>query len=505
MGIANGSIGGPVCVLGFGRSGTSLTMRLLNILGVEIGDQQDLLPPLDGDNSHGYWEPRWMIDLNDEILSTLGGTWWRPLPLQGGWERQAELEPLRERARVLLQQKFGSATLWGWKDPRTTLTLPFWKELVADIRYVICLRNPADAISSIQRRPEPDLSIGAWSDLWLEYAARALSETQGHTREFIFYEDYFHHGKKQIDRLASFLGLETISEDRRSRLLEVIHEDMRHHATSLDELAATRSVSPTARTLFLALRAAGIARGCTTADDGQPLEAIGRVAQELWGDRRILNDLRNSSTEEKQAAALLREQLAARDNELESVRGELAISATQYSDALSVLSELETRLKRQHAILESMKSSVSWRITAPLRALKLAYRRLRIAHPDPATPTRDQSLLKGLSVSQVWWFALALTSTIAATDAILTHVVLIALLTSGPFCGMLTGRWTRTAAVGAWALALAVVLGFPDKIWGTSTQFVDLSTVAAAVFLSTSVASLVERRESTKHADSQIG
>jgi hypothetical protein len=93
----------------------------------------------------------------------------------------------------------------------------------------------------------------------------------------------------------------------------------------------------------------------------------------------------------------------------------------------------------------------------------------------------------------VWWFALALTSTIALTDALVPHVVLIALLTVGPFCGLLTGRWARTATVGLWALALAIPLAIPDQIWDTSTQLIDTTTVAIAALISTSAASLIER------------
>jgi hypothetical protein len=93
-----------------------------------------------------------------------------------------------------------------------------------------------------------------------------------------------------------------------------------------------------------------------------------------------------------------------------------------------------------------------------------------------------------------WWVALALCAVIAATDAILTHIVLIALLAAGPFCGMLTGRWTRTATAGIWAVVLAVLLSFPDEIWDTHTQLVDLGAVAAVALLSTFAAILVERR-----------
>jgi hypothetical protein len=100
----------------------------------------------------------------------------------------------------------------------------------------------------------------------------------------------------------------------------------------------------------------------------------------------------------------------------------------------------------------------------------------------------------GRSVGRVWSLALAVTSLIAARDAILGHdVILIALLIVGPCCGLLSGRWAPTATAGAWAVALAVLLGFPDGIWGTWTQFMFVGAVVIATVVSTVSAAAVER------------
>jgi hypothetical protein len=275
-------------------------MRLLNLLGVEIGPQEDLAPPLASENPRGYWEPRWLMDLNDEILAMLDTVWWRPLQAEPGWERRPDLEPLRERARRLLQEKFGSAHLWGWKEPRTTLTLPFWRELVPDARYVICLRNPVDAISSFQRRPEPSLPIGAWGELWLEYTARALEQTRDSPRLLVFYEDFFRDGREEIARLASFLGLDLPAEQASREILEEIDPGIRHHSTSSQELAVAWGIAPTSRMLFLALRAAHDARRAdpgASSRDGLLPDAIERVAPELWSEQRLLNVYKNASEE----------------------------------------------------------------------------------------------------------------------------------------------------------------------------------------------------------------
>ena len=40
---------------------------------------------------------------------------------------------------------------WGWKDPRNSLTLPFWKELLPNLKVVVCVRNPIEVIASLRR------------------------------------------------------------------------------------------------------------------------------------------------------------------------------------------------------------------------------------------------------------------------------------------------------------------------------------------------------------------
>ena len=283
----------PVCVLGFGRSGTSLTIRLLNLMGVDIGPVEDLVPPTEAENPRGYWEPAWMLEINDEILAKLGTDWWHPLLAEPGWEHGSEFEPLRERARGLLADKFGSVPLWGWKEPRTTLTLPFWRDLIPNARYVICMRSPTDAISSLQRRPEPNLSIRAWGDLWLEYTARALNETRGQSRLIIFYEDLLLYSSEEIARMASFLDLEpTDISGIDSRLIQEIDHNLRHHSTSALELAVAWGIPPAARMLFLAVRAAeSLRRGSAQSDsydDKTVADAIERIAPELLSEHQML-------------------------------------------------------------------------------------------------------------------------------------------------------------------------------------------------------------------------
>ena len=97
-------------------------------------------------------------------------------------------------------------------------------------------------------------------------------------------------------------------------------------------------------------------------------------------------------------------------------------------------------------------------------------------------------------VTRVWVFSFALCAVVAAVDALLGHrLVLIGLLIVGPCCAVLTSRWSRTALTGAWAVGLAVVLGLPDRIWGTATHLAFLGAVLVVALVSTAATAVVQR------------
>jgi hypothetical protein len=224
----------------------------------------------------------------------------------------------------------------------------------------------------------------------------------------------------------------------------------------------------------------------------------GAYAHELVKLGDLVGHSATRVAEQAAAVEVLRSQVLERDRshvaELEESRGRLLAHERTIQGLRDEVHRRDGELDRLRRWLNAVHASGSWRLTAPLRAAKHGIQRLQPTRRGSVIPARDQSLLTGWSVSQVWWFALVLSLLIAGTDVVLSHVVLIALLAVAPICGLLTGRWARTAAVGIWAVGLGVVLGFPDEIWDTGTQFVDLGVVSAVALLSTFAATLIERR-----------
>jgi len=108
---------------------------------------------------------------------------------------------------------------------------------------------------------------------------------------------------------------------------------------------------------------------------------------------------------------------------------------------------------------------------------------------------RRESLLPGWSIGRLWGLSFILCSAVAACDAASgPRLILIGLLIVGPCCALLTGRWALTAAASCFALALGVVLGVPDQIFATVTQYAFLAVVAAVSVMATGSAAILQRR-----------
>ena len=242
----------PVCVLGMSRSGTSLTARVLNLLGVDLGPNEDLVPGNE-QNVKGYWERREIFDLNEAVLTALGGTYLNPPPLAPGWEHSPELASLERRARELVDACFGASKLWGFKDPRTSLTLPFWRRIVPRMRYVICVRHPLEVAASFAQYPSTGPFHGKdWLDLWLRSTASALLQTNDSPRMLAFYEDFFADLRAEVELLAAFIK-RPVTATALVAIEDFVEAGLRHHRVEAEPISPGLE-TPGAISLYAALR-----------------------------------------------------------------------------------------------------------------------------------------------------------------------------------------------------------------------------------------------------------
>jgi hypothetical protein len=242
------------------RSGTSMVTNLLRLCGLQLGPEGDMAPPAP-DNPEGFWENVNFKELNDDILRLLGGTFDAPPGLPRGWHERAALDPLREKAAAMLRALV-AAEPSGWKDPRNSLTLPFWSSLLTRLKVIVCVRHPLDVALSERRRwlqlyasrrpvaASVPLYLAAWGVydrvagalsirprlvpslersvvLWEIYNREILAAARPEDRLVTHYDSYFSNPSAELRRVLNFLDMD-VPEERIERSCSAILPGLRH-------------------------------------------------------------------------------------------------------------------------------------------------------------------------------------------------------------------------------------------------------------------------------------
>ena len=195
-----------VCVTGMHRSGTSMVMSILARAGLHVGDERDLMPG-NASNPEGHWENIHVVDLNDAVLSAIGGAWDFPPagPVPIPYPNGTAWAALRQQA-IRVQHELSQTSPWGFKDPRASLVAPFWLDVLPDLRFVICLRSPLDVACSLRRRAHTSYELGL--SLWQAYNERVLASIPADRRIVTHYSAFFERPGEEIRRICRFAGLE---------------------------------------------------------------------------------------------------------------------------------------------------------------------------------------------------------------------------------------------------------------------------------------------------------
>ena len=172
------------------------------------------------------------MELNDRILNVVGGALDYPPNLPMNWQEEERFASLREEARVLVA-RFDCHTLWGWKDPRTSLTLPFWRSVCPDLKVVICIRHPLEVMVSLNRHMFHSLQLSR--HLYLHYNQALLRDSDSSHRVCTHYDSYFLESHGELQRVCDALDMPISSEVIRSALA-VIAPKLRHTRYTFQQL-----------------------------------------------------------------------------------------------------------------------------------------------------------------------------------------------------------------------------------------------------------------------------
>lgn len=364
-----------------------MVTRLLHCCGFELGRESELMPR-QADNPEGFWEHLGFVTLNDELLNELGGAWDLPPKLEENFT-DTRLDPLRAKARLLIES-FDSARVWGWKDPRNSLTLPFWQNLLRGLKTVILVRNPLEVAHSMRRRNGTSYSFGL--RLWEIYNRRLIETAKDEERLVTHYDLFFEDPESELLRITHFAGLPDANVKSAAAL---INRRKRRARFTLDELIAAQ-VSSEVIDLYRALIAeANQGSKALTRKDKRKTTEAGQTVQTPEPDLLpgSVSPLKAFIPEQSAEIQELRERLeeteARHKTEIEKIRDGYEAELKRLTAEQAQMREVyEAELKRQKAgmlcavrtlsrLLEDvekaanrLRSSRRWGLANPVTAIR---------------------------------------------------------------------------------------------------------------------------------------
>lgn len=186
-----------ISILGMHRSGASCLAGSLEERGLFLGEVINFAKF----NQRGNKESPICMKINDEILALSGGSWDKP-PENVVWN-----DDLRKRRDAHIASYEGYRT-WGFKDPRTVFTLPFWQEAIPSMRLVGTFRHPHAVARSLVRRGPNLVPAIPPLELWRQYNRGLLDIVSRHDVPLICFDWPPARYAKAVDALAADLGLQ---------------------------------------------------------------------------------------------------------------------------------------------------------------------------------------------------------------------------------------------------------------------------------------------------------
>lgn len=168
----------PILIItGMHRSGTSLVASLLESGGLDIGEK--LVGANEG-NVKGHFENVDFVEFHEGILyasaiDKIGRTLERNISPPAYYI---------DLARTLIKKNASPTSPWGWKEPRTTLFLPFWGSLLPTAKFLLVYRAPWEVLDSLFRRSDdifdhyPEFALKVWVNY--NQAIREFYEAEPH-------------------------------------------------------------------------------------------------------------------------------------------------------------------------------------------------------------------------------------------------------------------------------------------------------------------------------------
>jgi len=164
-----------IIILGMHRSGTSTISGILHLNKIIMGTYQNFWPRPLIQNPKGFYENYEFRKINDAILNNSG---YDVESLKSEIPKIKLNDKIRRKMSKIIKEYCSKYSIWGWKDPRTCLTIMEWFKMIEDlnlenqVKIVFVSRRAISVARSLKKRNNLSLDMGL--SLWESYSSSAL-------------------------------------------------------------------------------------------------------------------------------------------------------------------------------------------------------------------------------------------------------------------------------------------------------------------------------------------
>jgi hypothetical protein len=233
-------------VLGSHRSGSSLTTRLLQLLGCELGIE--LLGSTEA-NPIGHFENLKVLTFHEDLLQRASTDWKNPNPLINNKFIEENRVVIEESIKELLSNLLITERITALKEPRISILLDLWKPALSEysgkINVVLTVRHPSEVATSLARRD--GLNIVAGLHLWIKSMLNGIRYAREVPNHFLFYSRLIDSPEIVVKELGKFMEKAASTSIDAPLDLSDIKPEYRHH----DFLSKAGSPSKLASEIFV--------------------------------------------------------------------------------------------------------------------------------------------------------------------------------------------------------------------------------------------------------------
>lgn len=183
-----------VVILSMAKSGSSFLSSVVNALGIYMGELEYL----------SLREDEEFHEIEEKFLAYVNKDYWNP----PNREEFVKIEEYFKNCMLELITSRSDKRLWGWKNPRTALSIRIWHPYLENPHYIWLRRSMEGTVGALIRRyPKSIRTVREWKEI-VDYCTneiRAFLVEYFPSYITVNYEDCFENLELQVKRISTFL------------------------------------------------------------------------------------------------------------------------------------------------------------------------------------------------------------------------------------------------------------------------------------------------------------